>query len=320
MQESRFKDIFLGVLREEAKALFDYDGDLSQLDSIIDLLLGLEGKVAITGVGKSGLVAQKIAATLSSTGTPSIFIHPTEAMHGDLGMLGARDCVIAISYSGESGELRELLPHIRRAGIPIVTLSKSKESSLSKLGDYFIPLSMEKEACPLQVAPTTSTTLTLAIGDAIAICLMKAREFGRRDFALFHPGGSLGRELFVGALDLMQSNDLPVLDTSHSLKEAIVVMTRGRLGTALFVDSAGRLLGVLSDGDLRRAMFHDGFSLESSAFDYASKTPKTIGKNALASEALRIMRTSKIQILPIVDDSCILLGVIHLQALLQAGF
>ncbi len=321
MKNHDFKAIFIHTLKEEALALSNYNGDLSDLNNIIDTILKLEGKLVLIGVGKSGLIAQKISATLSSTGTPSIFLHPTEAMHGDLGVLSKNDCVLAISYSGESEEIVNILPHIKRMGLQIITMSKAKDSRMSLYGDYFIPLHIDKEACPIKTAPTTSTTLTLAIGDALAVCLMNARKFSKKDFALFHPGGSLGRELFIKVCDIMQTDNLPLLSTDINLKEAIVVMTQGRLGNAFFVDKEKKLLGILSDGDLRRAMFNDNFSLESNAFLYATKDTKAIhDKNTLAFDALKIIKDSKIQILPILNQDGALEGIIHLHDLVQAGF
>lgn len=321
MESCDFKAIFMQTLRDEGNALLAYDGDLSDLDSIIRHILSMKGKLALIGVGKSGLIAQKISATLSSTGTPSIFLHPTEAMHGDLGVLQKDDCVLAISYSGESEEIVAILPHIRRMGLPIITMSKSKKSRMSMLGDYFLPIMIEREACPIQTAPTTSTTLTLALGDSLAICLMSARDFSKNDFANFHPGGSLGRMLFIKVSDIMQTRELPLLDVAMSLRDAISVMTNGRLGNAFFVDSDHKLLGVLSDGDLRRAMFDKDFSLQSIAFSYATKNPKVLyGSDMLAFDALKIIEDSKIQILPILTKDGVLEGVIHMHDLIQAGF
>lgn len=321
MESHDFRNIFLQTLKEEAHALMSYNDDLSDLDSIIQLILALQGKLILTGVGKSGLIAQKIAATFSSIGIPSFFMHPIEAMHGDLGALEKSDCVLAISYSGESEELISILPHIQHIGVPIITFSKSKDSKISLLGDYFLPILIKREACPIQTVPTTSTTLTLAMGDALAVCLMVARNFTKSDFASFHPGGSLGRELFIKVADLMQTQNLPLLHVNVSLRESIVTMTQGRLGNAFFVDSNNKLLAVLSDGDLRRAMFDKDFSLDSNAFQYATKSPKVIyNSNTLAIDALRIIRDSKIQIVPIITDKGILEGVIHLHTLIQAGF
>lgn len=321
MMACNFHSIFMQTLHDEGRALTTYNGDLSDLDSIVKIILDMEGKLVLIGVGKSGLIAQKISATLSSTGTPSIFLHPTEAMHGDLGVLQSKDCVLAISYSGESEEIVAILPHIRRMNLPIITMSKSRHSRMSMLGDLFLPLIIEKEACPIQTAPTTSTTLTLAIGDALAVCLMKARNFSKSDFASFHPGGSLGRELFVKVGDIMHTKNLPLLDTTMSLRDAISIMTNGRLGNAFFIDSKKRLLGVLSDGDLRRAMFDKNFSLQSQAFLYATKNPKVLyNSNTLAFEALQMIEDSKIQILPILTEDGVLEGVIHVHDLIKAGF
>ena len=321
MENFDFKAIFMQTLHDEGNALATFNGDLSDLDSIVKIILGMEGKLVLIGVGKSGLIAQKISATLSSTGTPSIFLHPTEAMHGDLGVLQSKDCVLAISYSGESEEIIAILPHIKRMNLPIITMSKSKNSRMSMLGDFFLPLVIEKEACPIQTAPTTSTTLTLAMGDALAVCLMRARDFSKSDFASFHPGGSLGRELFVKVGDIMHTKNLPLLDTTMSLRDAISIMTNGRLGNAFFIDSEKRLIGVLSDGDLRRAMFDKDFSLQAQAILYATKNPKVLyNSNTLAFEALKIIEDSKIQILPILTEDRILEGVIHVHDLIKAGF
>lgn len=321
MENFDFKAIFMQTLHDEGNALATFNGDLRDLDSIVKIILGMEGKLVLIGVGKSGLIAQKISATLSSTGTPSIFLHPTEAMHGDLGVLQSKDCVLAISYSGESEEIIAILPHIKRMNLPIITMSKSKNSRMSMLGDFFLPLVIEKEACPIQTAPTTSTTLTLAMGDALAVCLMRARDFSKSDFASFHPGGSLGRELFVKVGDIMHTKNLPLIDTTMSLRDAISIMTNGRLGNAFFIDSEKRLIGVLSDGDLRRAMFDKDFSLQAQAILYATKNPKVLyNSNTLAFEALKIIEDSKIQILPILTEDRILEGVIHVHDLIKAGF
>ena len=314
-------EIFKKTILSEGNALLDYGKRINdiELDSIINFILGLKGKLILMGVGKSGLIAQKIVATLSSTGTPSMFIHPTEAMHGDLGMIGKEDCVFAISYSGESEEMVAILPHIKDLGIKIITMSNNKHSRMSSLGDFFIPIHIDKEACPIQTAPMTSTTLTLAIGDAIAACLMSARGFNKQDFARFHPGGALGRNLFVKVADMMQKDNLPIISSKDNLKEAISTMTSGMLGSVFIIDS-DRLVGILSDGDLRRFMQSNHFSLDLIAFDYASKNPKTIRGSNLAIEALKTMKDLKIQILPVLSDDGKLEGAIHLYTLLQAGF
>lgn len=307
------------VLRQEAQALLDASLDARELEKIIDCILNTQGKFVIMGVGKSGLVGAKIAATLASTGTPSFFVHPTEALHGDLGMIESSDSVLAISYSGESDELKVVLPHIKAKGCKIITMTKDPQSSISKMGDHFLSIAIEKEACPLNTAPTTSTTLTLALGDALAVCLMKKRNFTHKDFASFHPGGSLGKRLFLKVADLMQTKNLPIISPQTPLKEAIITMSEARLGSA-FIAQDGSLVGFLSDGDLRRAMLKDCFDLNTPAIEFASKTPKTCtNPNLLAYDALRLMEEHKIQTLIIVDEKNSILGALHLHTLIEAG-
>ena len=315
-----FKEIAKEVLNNEANELIEASKNIdSSINEIINEIYNIKGKVIVTGVGKSGLIGQKIAATLASTGTPSFFIHPTEAMHGDLGMISKDDIVLAISHSGESDELSSLMPHLRRLSYKIITMTKSINSSISKQGDYFIDISVSKEACPLNIAPTSSTTLTLALGDAIAICLMKKRSFKDSDFAAFHPGGSLGKRLFVKIKDLMQKENLPIISKDITLKDAIIKMTNGKLGSVLIAEN-NKLIGILSDGDLRRAMLRDDFFLDKKAIDYATKNPKICDdENALAFDILRLIEDSKIQLLIITDKDKEIKGVIHIHKLVEAG-
>ncbi len=285
----------------------------------VDIIYPLKGKLIVTGVGKSGLVGGKIAATFASTGTPSFFIHPTEAMHGDLGMIGKDDGVLAISYSGESEELIKILPHIKRLDIPLIGMSADKNSTLGRYSDAFLSIEVEKEACPLQAAPTASTTLTMALGDALAVALMKKRGFKKEDFASFHPGGSLGKRLFIKVKDLARFENLPIIDENSTLKEAIVAISEGKLGNVLISGKDKELIGVLSDGDLRRALMQEGFSLDSKALDFATKTPKTIeDESMLASDALKEIEKHKIQMLVITKDGKIR-GVLHIHDLVEAG-
>jgi len=293
--------------------------DQNFLDAIT-LILNTKGKLIITGVGKSGLVGAKMAATFASTGTSSFFLHPTEALHGDLGMIGKDDTLLAISSSGESEELTKILPHIKRFDIPLIALSGNQSSSLGTYADVFLDISVEKEACPLGIAPTTSTTLTMALGDALAIALMEEKGFKQEDFASFHPGGALGKKLFVKIKDLMRTENLPIINTSTTLKEAIVSMSEGKLGTVLIEDEKGSFTALLSDGDLRRALMHEGFSLEHLAIDYASKDPKRYNNTELlASEALEIIEKGRIQLLPITNEDNKLIGVLHIHDLINAG-
>ena len=305
----------------EADALYKAAERLDQnfLDAI-SLILKTKGKLIITGVGKSGLVGAKMAATFASTGTSSFFLHPTEALHGDLGMIGKEDTLLAISSSGESEELTKILPHIKRFDIPLIGLTGNINSSLGSYADVFLDISVEKEACPLGAAPTTSTTLTMALGDALAVALMEHRGFKQEDFASFHPGGSLGKKLFVKIKDLMRTDDLPIIDNKTTLKDAIVTMSEGKLGTVLITDETDTFVAILSDGDLRRALMKENFSLEHQAIEYASKNPKSYtNTELLASEALEIIENGRIQLLPITDESGKIIGVLHIHDLINAG-
>jgi arabinose-5-phosphate isomerase len=305
----------------EADALNKAAARLDQnfLDAI-DLIMYTKGKLIITGVGKSGLVGAKMAATFASTGTSSFFLHPTEALHGDLGMIGKEDTLLAISSSGESEELTKILPHIKRFDIPLIGLTGEKTSSLGKYADVFLDISVDKEACPLNIAPTTSTTLTMALGDALAVALMEKREFKKEDFASFHPGGSLGKKLFIKIKDLMKSNALPIIDEETTVKNAVVSMSEGKLGTVLIVDKKKKFIALLSDGDLRRALMNDTFSLDHLAMKYATKNPKSYqNTELLASEALEIIENDRIQLLPITNETNEIIGVLHIHDLINAG-
>lgn len=315
------QDIAKEVLETEAKTLLDAVKFIDDaFDKAVEIMYNTKGKCIITGVGKSGLIGAKIAATLASTGTPSFFIHPTEALHGDLGMIGPQDSVLAISYSGESEELIKILPHIKRFDIPLIAMAGKDDSTLAKYGDVFLSIQVEKEACPLGAAPTSSTTLTLALGDALAVALMKKRNFKAEDFASFHPGGSLGKRLFVKIEDLMRKENLPKIKPDTPLKEAVVVMSEGRLGNVLIVDENDTLIGVLSDGDVRRALMQTDFSIDTEAIKYSNLSPKTCqNERMLASEALEMIENYKIQMLPIVDELGHVKGVLHLHDLVEAG-
>jgi arabinose-5-phosphate isomerase len=309
------------TLRIEIEAL---EKMIQRLDSnfleAVDLILNTKGKLIITGVGKSGLVGAKMAATFASTGTSSFFLHPTEALHGDLGMIGKDDTLLAISSSGESEELTKILPHIKRFDIPLIGMTGNQNSSLGRYADVWLDIAVEKEACPLNTAPTASTTLTMALGDALAVALMRKRGFQKEDFASFHPGGSLGKKLFVKVKDLMRTENLPVITEKTPLKEAIVVMSEGKLGNVLITDEEGRFTGLLSDGDLRRALMKEDFSMDEPALTYATKAPKSYrNTELLASEALEIIEDARIQLLPITDSDNKIVGVLHIHDLVAAG-
>ena len=309
------------TLEIEAQTLLEaIKGISTQFDDAVAMILNTSGKVIVTGVGKSGLIGAKIAATLASTGTSSFFLHPTEALHGDLGMIGKEDLVIAISYSGESPELSAILPHIKRFEIPLIGMTRNEKSTLGKFSDLIIPVSVTKEACPLDIAPTSSTTLTLALGDALAVCLMKARNFKKEDFASFHPGGALGRQLFVKVSDLMRRDDLPIVSEDTVTKEAIVTLSSGRLGTVLLINDQQQFVGLVSDGDIRRALLQENFSLEAPIKNYATFDPKTLNDaTMLASDALVFIEQHKIQLVVITDNSNHIQGVLHIHTLVEAG-
>ncbi|UTJ06604.1 KpsF/GutQ family sugar-phosphate isomerase [Arcobacter roscoffensis] len=315
-----FNEIIKDVLLTEAKEIEKAAANLSfDIDKAVDMIINSKGKLIITGVGKSGLVGSKIAATLASTGTSSFFLHPTEAMHGDLGMIGENDIVLGISYSGESEELVQILPHLKRFNIPLIAMAKNENSTLAKYSDIFINISVEKEACPLDTAPTSSTTLTMAMGDALAVCLMKKRDFKKEDFASFHPGGSLGKKLFVKVDDLLRKENLPIVSRETKLKDAIVVMSEGRLGNVIIIDN-NKVIGLLSDGDLRRALMNESFSLDCNVEDIATLNPRTLkNKNLLASDALSIIEDYKIQLLVVTQENDELVGVLHIHDLIEAG-
>jgi len=316
-----FQAIAKEVLLTEAKELQNAALNIGdEFQKAVDLIAPNEGKLIVTGVGKSGLVGAKIAATLASTGTSSFFLHPTEAMHGDLGMIGKNDIVLAISYSGESEELIQILPHLKRFDIPLIAMAKSPTSTLAQYADIFFNINVSKEACPLDTAPTSSTTLTMAMGDALAVSLMKRRDFKKEDFASFHPGGSLGKRLFIKVDDLLKKDNLPIVSRETKLKDAIVVMSEGRLGNVIVLDENKKVIGVLSDGDLRRALMKDDFSLDCNVETVATKNPRTLkNKNMLASDALEMIENYKIQLLVVVDEDDKLVGTLHIHDLIEIG-
>lgn len=316
-----YRQIAQQTLQIEAQTLLESAQNIDDVfDKAVEMVLACKGKLIVTGVGKSGLIGAKMAATFASTGTPSFFLHPTEALHGDLGMIGKDDVVLAISYSGESEELSSILPHIKRFGTPIIGMTRDKTSTLGSYSDLVIDVVVQKEACPLNIAPTSSTTLTLALGDALAVCLMRAKNFQKSDFASFHPGGALGKKLFVKVKDLMRTKDLPLIGADTKVKDAIVKISEGRLGTVLVVDEQQRLLALVSDGDIRRALMSKDFSLEESVLKYATHNPKTIeDENLLASEALVMIEEKKIQLLVVTDSQKRVQGVLHIHTLIEKG-
>jgi len=286
----------------------------------VDVLYQCKGKVIVSGMGKSGLIGQKIAATLASTGTPSFFLHPAEGVHGDLGMIARRDAMIAISNSGETQEVLQLLPFVKRMNLPVVALTGRTTSTLGKISDVVLDISVSEEACPMGLAPTASTTATLAMGDALALALLRKRGFKQEDFAQFHPGGTLGRRLLVKVKDLMHGgNDVPRIGADASGSDAILEMTAKKLGMTTVLNETGLLMGIITDGDLRRFIQHGGDFTRVTAADLASRNPKTIGPDELATTAVGLMEQHSITALVVVDRQHRLTGVIHLHDLLKHG-
>ena len=317
---SEILDYAKSVLQIEVDELAHHAQILdAKFENALNFIYACCGKIIVTGVGKSGHIGSKIAATLASTGTPSFFLHPTEAMHGDLGMVGTNDLILAISFSGESDEIVKILPHLKRFGVKIIAMTSDENSTLAKFSDEIISLKIQKEACPLGAAPTTSTTLTLALGDALALSLMKMRKFNEADFANFHPGGSLGRRLFLKVADIAHKSDLPIVSKDVSLKIAIDAMTHGKMGSVLLTDTNGELVAILSDGDLRRALMNPNFDVNDLAIKYATKDPITISdENMLAYTAAKIIRERKIQLLVLTNNGRPT-GAIHIHDLSNLG-
>jgi arabinose-5-phosphate isomerase len=308
------------VLKVEAEAIHALIGRLdARFERAVALLYACSGKVVVSGMGKSGLIGQKIAATLASTGTPAFFVHPAEGLHGDLGMLARGDVVIAISNSGETEEILKILPFLKRLNIAVIALTGRTHSTLAKHSDVVLDVSVAEEACPMGLTPTASTTATLAMGDALAIALLQERGFKEEDFAQFHPGGTLGRRLLLRVRDLMhRGEDVPAVPATLSGKEAVLEMTRKRLGMTTVVDDQGRLLGVITDGDLRRCL-ESGVDVSAArAGDLASKSPKTIGPEELAARAVQTMEQFSITSLVVCEERRVI-GVIHLHDLLKSG-
>ncbi|GAB4436983.1 MAG: KpsF/GutQ family sugar-phosphate isomerase [bacterium] len=286
------------------------------------VLYECQGKVIVTGIGKSGIIGQKIAATLASTGTPAFFMHPAEGLHGDLGVISKKDVVIAISNSGNSEEVVKLLPIFKRLGIKLIVMTGKKRSILAKAGDVVLDISVKKEACPLNLAPTASTTVTLVLGDAIAVALIKMKGFKEEDFALRHPGGSLGKRLLLKVSDIMHTGDaIPIVKETALMKEALFEITSKKLGFTGVVDDRGRIVGIITDGDLRRALSKYSDILNKSAKEIMTTNPKWITKDELAAKALQIMESYSITSLFVFnsDKEKDLVGVIHLHDILKAG-
>ena len=308
------------VLRIEAEAILGLIPKLDErFERAVELLRGCAGRVIVTGMGKSGLIGRKIAATLASTGTPAHFLHPAEGVHGDLGMVARGDVVLALSNSGETDEALAILPPLKRLGVPILLLTGNPTSSLARQCEVVLDVSVPEEACPMNLTPTSSTTAALAVGDALAMVLLELRGFRPEDYAALHPRGSLGWRALFRVADLMLTGDaLPIVPESTPLRDVIVEMTRKRKGMTTVTDGAGRLVGVVTDGDLRR-LHLTGKSIDDlSAGQVASREPKTIRSEDLAAKALEVMETWQITSLVIVDEARRPVGLIHMHDILRA--
>ena len=311
------------VLQVEADAILALSDRLDHgFEKAVEMILACRGRGGITGMGKSGLICQKVAATMASTGTPALFLHPAEGIHGDLGMLMKGDVVIAVSNSGETEEITRILPVIKRMGLPLIAMTGKVASVLGRAGDVTLDISVKEEACPLGLAPTASTTATLALGDAMAVALLVKRGFRAEDFALFHPGGSLGKKLLLRVEDMMHSgDDVPLVGEQTLLKEALFEITSKKLGVTGVVDDNGGLVGVFTDGDLRRCI-ESGFDiLNQPISSIMSRNPKRILRGNLAAKALQRMEQHSITSLFVFEDehSPIPVGIIHIHDLLKAG-
>jgi len=292
----------------------------SDFEKAVNVLYNIKGRVIVTGMGKPGFIAQKISATLSSTGTPSLYLHPAEALHGDLGRVTKEDLILALSNSGETEEILKFLPIIKKIGAKLIAMVGNIKSTLAKNADYIINTSVKREACSLGLAPTTSTTAMLAMGDALAVALLDKKGFKENDFAFFHPGGILGRRLLLSVGDIMRKGrDNPIVNENLTVKKVLIAITKARAGSASVINSRGRLTGIFTDGDLRRHIEGQPDLINKKVKDMMTKNPVTIGKERLAAEAFDILRSRKIDEIPVVDNRRRPIGLVDVQDLLKAG-
>ncbi len=321
MTESSFQKQGKNVIALEAEAIAALSDRINaEFDRACKTMLDCGGRVVVVGMGKSGHIGGKIAATLASTGTPAFFVHPGEASHGDLGMITPDDVVLAISNSGTTAEILTILPMIKRMGVKLISMTGNMSSELAQQSDVALDVSVDKEACPLNLAPTSSTTATLAMGDALAVAMLKSRNFTEEDFARSHPGGQLGRRLLLYVKDIMHSDDrLPIVSEDASLRDALLEMSSKALGMTAIVDAENRLLGIYTDGDLRRTL-EQGMDVYTIGIkEVMTSNPVTTRPDKLAAEAVQLMRTKKINGLFVIDDSGHVLGALNMHDLLRAG-
>jgi len=318
--DARAVELAREVLRIESDAVAEIAQRIGTgFGEAVRIIMNCRGRVVVSGVGKSGHVARKIASTLASTGTPAFFVHAAEASHGDLGMITRDDVVIAISYSGESDELLTIVPLVKRGGAKLITMTGNVRASLARDADVVLDTHVSKEACPLNLAPTASTTATLALGDALAVALLDARGFNRDDFARSHPGGALGRRLLTHVRDVMRSGaDVPSVPDSASFSDAVVEMSKKRMGMTAILDASGRVTGIFTDGDLRRALEKVSNVMSAQVTDVMTRDPRTIGPDHLAVEAVELMEHHKVHGLLVVAADGMLVGALNIHDLLRA--
>jgi arabinose-5-phosphate isomerase len=317
MSVSRAKKVLINESKAIAKLADKIDRNF---EKIINLLARNKGRIIITGMGKPGFIAQKVSATMSSTGTPSLYLHPAEALHGDLGRVTRNDVIIAFSNSGETEEIVKLIPVVKKIGAKLVAVTGNRKSTLAMNSDFTIDSSVDKEACPMGLAPTTSTTAMLALGDALAITLLEKKKFQPRDFALYHPGGVLGKRLILKVQDIMRlKSETPIVKKNARIKDVLLRITKLRAGSASVVDGKGKLIGIFTDGDLRRHFEEGKDLLNRKVSDVMTKSPVTITGDRLAAEAFEILRNKKIDEIPVVDKKGKPIGVLDVQDILKAG-
>jgi len=321
MNKQQLKNLGLAVIDTELAGIESLKQQINDdFANACEIMMACEGRIVVTGMGKSGHIGSKIAATLASTGSPAFFVHPGEASHGDLGMITDKDVVLALSNSGETGEILTILPIIKRLGAPLISITGNPESTLATEASINLDGRVEKEACPLGLAPTTSTTVALVLGDALAIALLEAKGFTAEDFALSHPGGSLGRRLLLHVSDIMHTDDaIPAVHKDDSLKAALLEMSKKGLGMTAVVESDNTVIGIYTDGDLRRTLDKDIDIHQAKIAEVMTASCKTLPANILAAEALNRMQQFSINDLLIVDDNNKLIGALNMQDMLKAG-
>lgn len=321
LNPNQIRELVSSVLRSESDSIAALADNLPEhCVEVVETLFRCNGRVIVTGMGKMSAIARKTAATLSSVGTPAIFLHPAEALHGDLGIVSSSDVLLALSNSGETKDILELIPFLKRQHVPVISITGPSKNALAEVSDLNVATGVTHEADNVTDAPTNSTTATLALCDSLAIALVHLKGFTAAQFAANHPGGKIGRQLLLRVSDLMAIGDaLPLVERSAILREAIVAISRGKIGAGFVVDDGGKLAGIVTDGDLRRVLEHDPNPLDQGVAVLMTTTPKTLSSELLAVEALTLMNDNSIMVMPVVDENGIVVGALHMHELLRAG-